>query len=195
MRALCAERQAANPRKRVGNLPHIQLPRAAAVLLLAVLSLPLQAHNGPPFPIIVDKRIGPCVVSLWTHPDIGIGTFWVIVDPPPGGSIPKDLKIQVAVQPINGRIAERRFAAAVDDSSNQLQYKVEALFDRQEFIHARVILKSAAGSGEAMATVEVTPTGFGRWDLLFFLLPFLGAGFLWFRAMTRRRKRSTAMPG
>jgi hypothetical protein len=159
-----------------------------AALLLIVLTLPIRAHNGPPFPIIVDKRIGPCIVSLWTHPDIGIGTFWVIVDPPPGKSIPKDLKIQVAVQPINGRIAERRYRAVIDDSSSQLQYKVEATFDRQEFIHARVILHSAAGNGEAMATVEVTPTGFGRWDLGFFLLPFLGAGFLWYRAMSRRRK-------
>jgi hypothetical protein len=157
-------------------------------LLLVSLSYPLRAHNGPPFPIIVDKRIGPVIVSLWTHPDIGIGTFWVILDPPPGGSIPKDLKIQVGVQPINGRIAERRYRAAIDDSSEQLQYKVEAPFDRQEFIHARVILQSAQGGGEAMATVEVTPTGFGRWDLGFFLLPFLGAGFLWYRAMSRRRR-------
>jgi hypothetical protein len=157
-------------------------------LLMVCLSYPLRAHNGPPFPIIVDKRIGPCMVSLWTHPDIGIGTFWVIVDPATGGSIPKDLNIQVAIQPINGRIAERRYRAAIDDSSSQLQYKVEAPFDRQEFIHARVILQSAKGSGEATATVEVTPTGFGRWDLGFFLLPFLGAGFRWYRAMSRRRR-------
>jgi hypothetical protein len=160
------------------------------VLFLIVLILPVCAHNGPPFPIIVDKRIGPCIVSLWTHPDIGIGTFWVIVDRPPGVSIPKDLRIQVAVQPINGRIGERRYKAIIDESSSQLQYKVEATFDRQEFIHARVILQSTQGGGEAMATVEVTPTGFGRWDLGFFLLPFLGAGFLWYRAMSRRRRPS-----
>jgi hypothetical protein len=36
----------------------------------------------------------------------------------------------------------------------------------------------------------VTPVGFGRWDLLLYLLPFLGAGFLWFRAMARRRRQS-----
>jgi hypothetical protein len=149
-------------------------------MLLAVLSLPAQAHNGPPFPIIVDKRIGPCIVSLWTHPDIGTGMFWVIVDAPPGGSVPRDLKVEVAVQPINGRIAERRYAATIDESSSQLQYKAEATFDRQEFIHARVILRSAAGNGEAMATVEVTPVEFGRWDLLLYLMPFLGAGFLCF---------------
>jgi hypothetical protein len=160
-------------------------------LLVVSLSCSLGAHNGPPFPIIVDKRIGPCMVSLWTHPDIGIGTFWVIVDAVPGGSVPKDLKIQVAVQPINGRIAERRYRAAIDESSSQLQYKVEAPFDRQEFIHARVILESGQGSGEAMATVEVTPTGFGRWDLGFFLLPFVGAGFLWYRGMSRRRRSAS----
>ena len=166
--------------------------RLRTFLLLTVLSLPGWAHNGPPFPIIVDKRVGPCIVSLWTHPDIGTGTFWVIVDPPRGGAIPRDLKIYVAVQPVNARIPERTFKAAFDDSSSPVQYKAEAEFDRDEFIHARVILKSAEGNGDAVATVEVTPTGFGRWDLLFFALPFLGIGYLWFRALARRRKRTAS---
>ena len=159
---------------------------ASCVALAAGL---LWAHNGPPFPIITDKRVGPCIISLWTHPDIGIGTFWVLVDPPPGGRVPPDLEVQVGVQPVDGRIAEICYPAKRDNSNAHLQYKVEAPFDRDEFIHARVILTSGAGNGDATATVEVTPVGFGRWDLLLYLLPFLGAGFLWFRAITRRKKR------
>ena len=58
----------------------------ALVVVLLVASSPLGAHNGPPFPIISDKRVGPVVVSLWTHPDVGTGLFYVIVNPPPGGS-------------------------------------------------------------------------------------------------------------
>jgi hypothetical protein len=159
------------------------------IALLAACGL-LHAHNGPPFPIITDKKIGPCIVSLWTHPDIGTGTFWVIVDPPPGGSVPKDLKVTVTVQPVSGRIPERSFTAPVDDSSAQLQYKALVPFDRQEFIHARVTLVSARGSGSAMATVEVTPAGpQSRWELLLFLSPFLGVGFLWFKAVASGRTR------
>jgi Tfp pilus assembly protein PilF len=35
--------------------------------------------------------------------------------------------------------------------------------------------------------VEATPAGFGRWDLLLYLLPFAGVGFLWFKAVTAKR--------
>src|SRR5258707_5705674 len=79
---------------------------ALALVLLPATCLPSAAHNGPPFPIITDQRVGPCVISLWTHPDLGTGTFWIMVDPPPGGTVPKDLKIQVGVQPVSKRLAE-----------------------------------------------------------------------------------------
>jgi hypothetical protein len=153
------------------------------------------AHNGPPFPIIVDKRVGPCVISLWTHPDIGTGTFWVMVDPPPAGAVPKDVNIKVGIQPVNGRLPEVIYATVREDQGKQVQYKLEAPFDRQEFIKARVLLTSSQGAGEAAATVEVTPVGLGRWDLLLFALPFLGVGFLWFRVVAAKRKRRKAYLG
>jgi hypothetical protein len=62
-------------------------------------------------------------------------------------------------------------------------------FDRDEFWKVRLVLESSQGRGEALSRVEATPVGFGRWDLLFFLLPFLAIAFLWFRGMSRRRGR------
>ena len=158
-------------------------------LLLAV-AFPAAAHNGPPFPIIVDRRVGPCVISLWTHPDVGIGTFWVMVDPPPGGAVPKDLKVEVGVQPVSGRLTEKRYAARLDKMRGQVQYYVEAPFDAQELWRIHVLLDSSAGHGESTATVEVTPPGLGRWDLLWYASPFAAVGFLWFRALVRKSKRS-----
>lgn len=158
-------------------------------LVLGGWIIPAQAHNGPPFPIIDGKAVGPYKLALWTHPDIGTGTFWVIVDPLKGDSLPQDLHVKIGVQPVDQRIAERIFDVPVDDSSRQLQYKALVPFDRQEFVRARVILESSAGNGEASASVEVTPVGpASRWSLLLYLTPFLGVGFLWFRAMTRRRR-------
>lgn len=55
-------------------------------------------------------------------------------------------------------------------------------------VKVRLILTSSAGSGEARSKVEATPPGFGRWDLLLYLLPFLGAGFLRFSAISKRRR-------
>jgi hypothetical protein len=146
------------------------------------------AHNGPPFPIITDQHVGPFMVSLWTHPDLGTGLFFVMVDPLPGGTIPKDLKVQIGVQPASGRLAEVVYSAWLQDLRGQVEYKTEVQFDQQEYWKVRLILLSSAGGGEAISQVVPTPAGFGRWDLLLYLLPFLGVGFLWVTAITKRRR-------
>jgi hypothetical protein len=181
-------------RKRVSRIACLGL---SLTFFLLVVSPPTSAHNGPPFPIIVDHRVGPCVISLWTHPDVGTGTFFVMVDPPPGGAIPKDLKIQIGVQPVSGRLAEVMYPAWRENLRGQVEYKTEAQFDAQEFWRVRLVLQSSEGGGEAFTKVEATPPGFGRWDLLLYLLPFLGVGFLWFSAIAKRRKfrKSQPQPG
>lgn len=157
--------------------------------LFAMLYAPsAAAHNGPPFPIITDQRVGPYIISLWTHPDLGIGTFFVMVDPVPGGTVPKDLKIQIGVQPASGRLAEVVYSAWDVDLRGQVEYKTEVQFDKQENWKVRLILTSSAGGGEAISQVVPTPAGFGRWDLLLYLLPFLGVSALWINAVAKRRR-------
>jgi len=155
-------------------------------MLVVVIVTPVAAHNGPPFPIITDQRVGPCVISLWTHPDLGTGTFWVMVDPLPGGEIPPDLKIQIGVAPVSGRLPEAMYWAWQEKMRGQVEFKSEAQFDQDEMWKVRLVLQSSAGGGEATAQVEATPPGFGRWDLLLFALPFVGAGFLWFGLIAKR---------
>jgi hypothetical protein len=132
--------------------------------------------------------VGPVVVSLWTHPDVGTGLFYVIVEPPAGGTIPPDLKIEIGVRPVTGRLAEAMYPMKLENLRGQVVYRTDAQFDQQELWHVRMTVKSSAGDGEAAADVEVTPPGYGRWDLLLFSLPFLGVGFLWFRVMMRKRQ-------
>lgn len=165
-------------------------------ILLFLLAIRVSAfpHVGPPFPIITDQRVGPCVISLWTHPDIGTGSFWVMVDPPPGGSVPNDVKVQLAIQPVDGRIPEVVYDTQRDNQRGQVQFSNTTVpFDRQEFVKVRVLLQSTAGNGEAGARVEITPTGFGRWDLLFYLLPFLAVAALWYQGMRKRKKQRRPM--
>jgi hypothetical protein len=159
-----------------------------AGLLSMLYASNLVAHNGPPFPIITDQRVGPYIISLWTHPDLGTGTFFVMVDPALGGTVPNDLKIQIGVQPASGRLAEVVYSAWLEDLRGQVEYKTEVQFDQQENWKVRLILASSAGGGEALSQVVPTPAGFGRWDLLLYLLPFLVVGSLWFAAMAKRRR-------
>ena len=154
-----------------------------------ILPAGANAHNGPPFPIIENRKVGPCIISLWTHPDVGTGSFFVFVQPIPGATVPKDLKVHIGVQPESGRLPEVVYAADQDDSGGQLTYKALVDFDRDGFWRVRLVLASSQGQGEEFSRVEATPVGFGKWDLLFFLLPFLAVGFLWFRGISRRRNR------
>src|ERR1700723_3487864 len=161
------------------------------VFLLA-LSTQARAHNGPPFPIIENKKVGPCIVALWTHPDVGTGAFYVFVEPLPGSTVPNDLKIEIGVQPLTGRLPEVLYAAERVKSHGPLQYNAQAEFDRQELWRVRLVIQSSQGTGEAATQVEVTPPGFGRWDLLLYLLPFLIVAFLWFRGISRMKRRKKA---
>ena len=125
---------------------------------------------------------------------MGTGAFYVFVEPAPGGTFPDDLRIKIGVQPVSGRLPETFYDAARVKSHGQLQYNAQAEFDRQELWRVRLVIQSSLGDGEAMAQVEVTPPGFGRWDLLLYLLPFLLVAFLWFRGISRaRRRRNTQL--
>jgi hypothetical protein len=147
------------------------------------------AHDGPPFPIIVDQQVGPCIISVWTDPDVGTGTFFVVTTPTPGNSLPEDLSVQVAVQPSTGRLAEVTYPAVREPLRGQTQFKAEVQFDAQELWRVRIRLQSERGVGETLTSVEVTPPGLGRWDLLIYLSPFLAIGFLWLMAFVRRRRQ------
>lgn len=159
------------------------------LLVIAGLSLSASAHIGPPFPIIENKKVGPCIIALWTHPDIGTGTFYVMIDPIPGNTIPNDLKIKIGIQPESGRLPETFYNADRDDTRNQVVYKAFTDFDRDEFYRVHLVIQSAQGQGEAFSRVEATPTVMGRFGLVFFSLPFVAVGLLWYYGMSKKRKQ------
>jgi hypothetical protein len=163
--------------------------RLAATLLAFCTSLPAWAHIGPPYPIMQNRRIGPLTVAVWSNPDVGTGSFFVIIDPPKGGSVPADMKVQVAVQPVSGRLPEKSYGAWREKVRNEIEFKTTVPFDKEETWRVRILLSSAEVTGETQTNVEVTPPGLGRLDLLLFLLPFLGIGLLWFKAASTKRNR------
>lgn len=158
------------------------------LLLMALSAAPAWAHIGPPYPIMQNRKIGPLKIEVWSNPDVGVGSFFVVIDPPRGASVPSDIKVQVAVQPVSKRLPEAIYGAWREKLKDRVEFKTVAPFDKEEMWHVRVILASAAVSGETDTDVMVTPTLLGRWNLLLFLLPFLGVGFLWFKAVSVRRK-------
>lgn len=167
--------------------------RRLSILVLMLSSLlprPARAHEGPPFPILVDRRIGPYVASLWTDPDIGTATVFVVLEPPEGKSLPVRTTVKIGVQPVSGRLEETLYPAEPQPVRYGARYFAAVSLDRGEMWRLRVVLDGSEGGGEAAAEVEATPNGtLGPIELVLYSLPFLAVGFLWLKAVLRRRDR------
>jgi hypothetical protein len=136
----------------------------------------------------MDQRVGPYIVSVWTHPDVGVGQFYVILEVPPGATLPEANEVKVCVQPQSGRLPEACYSGTRQNLRNRVQYYAEVEFDQQEMWRVRVEVNGSNGGGEVSAEVEATPPGFGPWDLLIYGFPFLVFGMLWLYAALRRRR-------
>src|SRR6476659_3503198 len=91
---------------------------------------PAAAHQGPPFPILVDQTAGPYVVSVWTDPDIGTGTFFVILEAPEGKRLPARTRVRIGIRPVSGRLPEVLYETAAQPVRQGARYFTEARFDQ-----------------------------------------------------------------
>ena len=166
-------------------------PALLSLLALPLCALAARAHSGPPFPILVDQRVGPCVASVWTDPDIGTGTFFVMLEPAKGGSLPAKIAVRIGVQPVSKRLPEVFYAAESQPVQEGARYFTTVKFDQGGMWHTRVLIDG----GELKADVEPTPDGIiGPFASLVYALPFLGIGFLWIKAALRRRRSPAGEP-
>jgi hypothetical protein len=149
---------------------------------------PVHAHEGPPFPILVDQQVGPFIASVWTDPDVGTGIFFVVLEPPEGQFLPEKTRVRIGLQPVSRRLPEAVYEAELRRLRRHARYYAEAPLDKAEMWRVRILLDSEKGGGELAAQVEATPDGtLGPWASLIYLLPFLGIGLLWLKAAMRRR--------
>lgn len=149
---------------------------------------PARAHEGPPFPILMDRPVGPYVASVWSDPDIGTGTFFVVLEPPEGRKLPERTRVRIGVQPVTRRLPEAVYEAELQRGRQEGHYFTEVSFDQGEMWRVRVLLDGPEGGCELATEVEATPAGtIGPVALLIYPLPFLAMGFLWLKAALRRR--------
>ena len=86
------------------------------ILLVATAA---RAHEGPPYPLFVDRQVNPYVVSVWTDPDVGDALFFVILNAP--AQPPDDLRVEIGVQPVSGRLAETFYPAERENLQGQTE--------------------------------------------------------------------------
>jgi len=160
---------------------------AAALLLTAAAAA--TAHDGPPFPLIVDRVVGRWSLSVWTDPDIGVGTFIVVLEPRGERSTPPGTRVRVGVRPVSGRLPESLYDAAPQRVRHGERHVAEVLFDRGEQWEVRFLIDGPAGDGVVTARVEATPDGvIGPIGMVLYLLPFLAVGWIWIKVALRKRE-------
>lgn len=166
--------------------------RCLTLLAFALCGLlparPVHAHQGPPFPILEDRRVGPYVASVWTDPDIGNGTFYVILEAPQGRNLPARTRVRIGVQPTSGRPGEAVYEAAPQPVREGARYFTTVPFAHGGMWRVRVLLDGPQGGGMLTTEVEATPDGtIGPIGLVLYMLPFLAVGFLWLKAARHRK--------
>jgi hypothetical protein len=166
----------------------------ATIAGVAVSTVIVRAHSGPPFPILSNRIAGPYDISIWADPDAtddgsAAGQFWVMLRPATGaGSLPAETHAEVSItaldrsapgvrvraQPVNHEIS-RQFAALVMDHEGRFG--------------VAVTVDGPLGRGEVEANVDAT------YDLrpapimmAVYLMPFVLVGFLWVKLIVRRRQ-------
>jgi hypothetical protein len=165
-----------------------------AVWLTTIGGAHLAAHDGPPFPIVSDRHVGPYVVSLWTDPDTtddgsAGGQFWLMVRPTMAGmALPADTRGQVVMRPLDREGPSRTGRTEPADGDLGRQF-VALVMDHEGRFGISVSIEGSLGPASFESEVE------GTYDarpapamLLLYLAPFVLVGGLWMRVMKKRRQ-------
>jgi hypothetical protein len=165
-----------------------------AIMIVVVTSAPLvQAHSGPPFPIVSNRIVGPYEVSVWTDPDAtddgsAAGQFWVVLKPATkGASLPRDTQASVSIVPLD-RPGEMRAGRAAPIGGDGARQFIALPISREGRYRVTVALAGplgvAAVDADVDATYDLRPPPF---LLGVYVVPFVLVGFLWIKLLLRRK--------
>ena len=171
--------------------------RPVSALVLAAILGPLapaaRAHDGPPYPIVSDRVVGPYRLSIWTDPDTTDdgspgGQFWVRVSPDrAAAALPAATRAHIVIRPLDREGPERRADAAPvrGDVTNQF---AAVLMDHEGPFGVHVTVQGplgdAAVDAEVEATYDLRPPAY---LLALYLAPFIAVGLLWVRLLMHRK--------
>ncbi|QEF98765.1 hypothetical protein Mal15_28210 [Stieleria maiorica] len=145
------------------------------------------AHEGPPFPILIDHSVANHTVSVWADPDIGEARFFIVVETRDGNRPSEAPKVSLWTEPTSGRLDRASYAAEQQPLRHSMQFFAEPYFDQRDFWNIGIRVSSTGGeTEEIMVKVESTPPGYGAWDLAIYLFPFVLIGGAWSYAMAKR---------
>ena len=165
--------------------------RVSMAVVIAVAAV--QAHSGPPFPIVSNRTSGPYTISVWTDPDStddgsAGGQFWVTVRPTGDAvSLPVDTRIGVTLTPLD-RPGQPATVSAEPVAGNASQRFAALVMDHEGRFRVRVTIAGPLGAADVEADVDATyDTRPPPAMIALYLVPFVLVAFLWVKLLWRRR--------
>jgi len=171
-----------------------------AVTIAIRSSAVLEAHNGPPFPVVTDRAVGNYIVSLWADPDASDegdadGRFWVVVSPAAKGvSLPADTVVRISVWPAERPDSIHTETAAAD--GQEISRRTAAfVISREGKYGVKATIAGPLGPADVEAVVDAQYDARPRPLLIaVFALPFVLIGFVWLKLLLRRRAHRMGTP-
>jgi hypothetical protein len=158
-----------------------------AVCLALAWPLPVMAHVGAPYPVLLEEPVGPYTASAVADPDVGTGTFYIMATLEAGQAVPADTSVTVWVRPEDGHLAEAWVEAERQETRYGERFVAKVPFDTRGPWQVRLTIEGSSGQGETSFPVQVTPSGTGWLATLACLVPFVILGGLWLRGTLRQR--------
>jgi hypothetical protein len=168
---------------------------AVLITILLGTSAAIEAHSGPPFPIVSDRSTAAYRISIWTDPDTtddgtAAGQFWVVLEAADGRStIPEGTQASVAIRPLDRDGSPRQGRAELVNGQVTRQF-VALLMDHEGPFGVHVTIDGPLGlavvDSQVDATYDLRPA---RGLIALYLLPFALLGGLWVKVLLRRRQR------
>jgi len=152
-----------------------------SLLSVFLLSFLVSAHEGPPYPILVDQPTDFGTFSIWTDPDVGEGTFILWID----GTSAKvqEFTAEMISQSHKNRETPQTYAAQRDPSLETEQSRIAFVgkipFDHEGKWQVEFLLKGGGSQYAQTIDVDVTPPGPTQAEFFIYLVPFLVLGVLW----------------
>jgi hypothetical protein len=167
--------------------------RLAILMIVATGMVAVQAHSGPPFPILSDQIAGAYQISVWADPDAtddrsAAGKFWVMLQTRPGGPpIPAGTQVSVAITALD-RAGAAQAGRAEPVNHDTARRFVALLMDHEGPFKVSVSVDGPLGPAMVEAATEATYDLRPRPTLIaVFILPFVLVGFVWGKLLIKRR--------
>jgi hypothetical protein len=172
-------------------------PGRWTIVAVMMAGTAVEAHSGPPFPIVSNRIAAAYEISLWTDPDTtddgsAAGKFWVTIDSArKGAALPPETRASVSIWPTDRQGPVRKGIAEPlgHDASSRF---VALVMDHEGPFAVRVTIEGPLGPADVESTVDATYDLRPRPIMLALaLMPFLLVGYLWLKLLFRRRQRKS----